>query len=195
MLPPVRSELDQHSITRLATTLHKLDEAHRRYRVYAAKTVGIGPTELSALLAISNTPGITPAALARDVILSSGATTSLLDRMEASRHIVRVAHPTDRRSVLIHLAEKGEETIMTLSTAYRHVLRTTGTENTIGEALAQLDSITAAVNAAAHDLDTTPPRAPTHLTARSAPEAVALQASRPFATVPRSPRSDSVVSR
>lgn len=147
---------DSGSIARLAVTLHRLDEAHRRYRVYAAKVVGIGPTELSALLAISDTPGITPAALGQDIILSSGATTSVIDRMEASGHIYRANNPNDRRSLHLRLTDKGTQTMTTLREAYRYVLSTTGTDQTIASALSQLDSITYALNTAAREPNTSP---------------------------------------
>lgn len=51
------------------------------------------PPKLFTLLAVSDTPGITPGALSRDIILSSNATTTVIDRLETSGH-----PPTHQRS-------------------------------------------------------------------------------------------------
>jgi DNA-binding MarR family transcriptional regulator len=139
------------SVARLADTLHQLDEAHRRYRVYTARVVDVSPTELSALTAINDTPGITPGALARDIVLSSGATTSVIDRLERSGHIFREKHPGDRRSLHLRLTEKGDDTMSMLNEAYRYVLSTSGTDDAITAVLPQLDRVTDALNSAARE--------------------------------------------
>ena len=50
---------------------------------------------------------ISPGALARDLDLSSGATTSRLDRLEEAGYISRLPDPEDRRGVLIELTDAG----------------------------------------------------------------------------------------
>lgn len=144
-------EPDPSSVARLAVTLHRLDEAHRRYRVHAAHVVGIDPTELSALLAISDSPGMTSATLSQDIVLDFEATTSVVDRLEASSHIRSATHPDSSRS--LHLTDTGAHTMLTLRTAYRYLLSTTGTDQTISSALSQLDSITYTLNTAARKPD------------------------------------------
>ena len=48
---PATPENHPESVRLLASTLRTLDEAHRRYRLHAAKVIGMGHTELSALVA------------------------------------------------------------------------------------------------------------------------------------------------
>lgn len=147
--PDVPSDPASESVARLAVTLHRLDEAHRRYRVRAARSVGIGATELSALLAVSDSPGISPGALSRDLVLSTGTVTAVVDRLETSGHVTRVGRPGDRRSVHLELTDHGTATMATLRGAYRTVLASTGTDEAVSGALTQLTRITVALDAAA----------------------------------------------
>ncbi|NRD24998.1 MarR family transcriptional regulator [Frigoribacterium sp. VKM Ac-2836] len=148
---PATPENHPESVRRLATTLRTLDEAHRRYRLHAAKALGMGHTELSALVAIGETPGMTPGTLSNELLLSTGATTAVVDRLEKSGHVTRTRHPGDRRSLFLHLTAQGEDTTTILREAYQYVLSTTGTDETIAEALPQLDGIAAALDAAARE--------------------------------------------
>jgi DNA-binding MarR family transcriptional regulator len=50
----------------------------------------------------------TPGALAADMELSSGATTSRLDRLEESGLVRRLPDPTDRRGVVVELTDAGK---------------------------------------------------------------------------------------
>jgi DNA-binding MarR family transcriptional regulator len=50
----------------------------------------------------------TPGALAADMELSSGATTSRLDRLEESGLVRRLPDPTDRRGVVVELTDEGK---------------------------------------------------------------------------------------
>jgi DNA-binding MarR family transcriptional regulator len=84
---------------------------HLRERVEAA----LKPFELSLwqfdVLATLRRNGppfrMSPKELMTDVMLSSGAMTNRLDRLEASGYIVRLPDPNDRRGVQIELTEQG----------------------------------------------------------------------------------------
>lgn len=52
--------------------------------------------------------GTNPGDLARSALITTGAMTSRLDRLERRGLIVRTADPRDRRGVLIRLTKKGE---------------------------------------------------------------------------------------
>lgn len=72
-----------------------LDEA-------AAQYLGINTTDGRALDAIDQAGGrITAGDLARDLRLSTGAVTTIVDRLEKAGYAKRVADPGDRRRVLI----------------------------------------------------------------------------------------------
>ena len=126
---PLIPENAPESVIRLGSTLQRLNDANRRYRVHTAKVLGMGTTELSALLAIADADDVTPSALSRDLVLSSGATTAVIDRLE-----------------------KGAGTVDSLNTAYQFVLSTTGTDEAIASALPQLDRISDALDAAALEI-------------------------------------------
>jgi DNA-binding MarR family transcriptional regulator len=51
----------------------------------------------------------TPGALAADMELSSGATTSRLDRLEEAGLVRRLPDPTDRRGVVVELTDAGKD--------------------------------------------------------------------------------------
>ncbi|MFK7801742.1 MAG: MarR family winged helix-turn-helix transcriptional regulator [Anaerolineae bacterium] len=54
---------------------------------------------------------MTPSELLNALMLSSGAMTNRLDRLEQSGYIERKAHPEDRRGVLVVLTEEGTKKI------------------------------------------------------------------------------------
>jgi DNA-binding MarR family transcriptional regulator len=54
---------------------------------------------------------LTPTALFRSMMLSSGAMTNRLDRLEDAGYIERKPHPTDRRGTLVTLTKQGLEVI------------------------------------------------------------------------------------
>jgi len=149
-LPPSPANSPE-SVESLARTLRRLEDAHRRYRVHAARVVGIGVTELSALTTVSDAPGMTPGDLGRDLVLTSGAVTAVVDRLERADLVYRAADPEDRRVRRLHLTDKGTATMENLDEAYRYVLSTTGSDDAITRALPQLDSITEALDQAGSD--------------------------------------------
>lgn len=53
----------------------------------------------------------TPGVLARDCLISTGAMTNRIDRLEARGYVERVRDSEDRRSVRVHLTAKGDEVL------------------------------------------------------------------------------------
>lgn len=54
---------------------------------------------------------LTPTRLRRAVLISSGAMTACLDRLEASEYIARRPNPDDRRGTIVRITAKGRELI------------------------------------------------------------------------------------
>lgn len=54
---------------------------------------------------------MTPTALRRATILTSGAMTNRIDRLEERGLVERVADPSDRRGILVHLTARGLELV------------------------------------------------------------------------------------
>lgn len=70
-------------------------------------------TDLNALAAIMDArwggAPMSPTRLAEALHLSASATTSVLDRLEASGHVERARSPHDRRKVELHVSDKALE--------------------------------------------------------------------------------------
>jgi DNA-binding MarR family transcriptional regulator len=54
-------------------------------------------------------PGTNPSDLARSSLITTGAMTARLDRLERAGLIRRAPDPTDRRAVRVHITEEGEQ--------------------------------------------------------------------------------------
>jgi DNA-binding MarR family transcriptional regulator len=87
-------------------------DALRRYGVEAGRFghtmaghAGMHPTDMAALLAIMEAEdagdALTAGRLARELQLSTGAVTAVLDRLEGAGHVRRVRDASDRRRVLL----------------------------------------------------------------------------------------------
>ncbi|AFJ01739.1 transcriptional regulator, MarR family [Methylophaga frappieri] len=77
-----------------------------------------GEFDVLAALRRSPHPSLTPSALYQTMLLSSGAMTSRLDRLEKKRLIQRQHCQQDRRSIKVALTEKGKQCIDTIYPAH-----------------------------------------------------------------------------
>ena len=85
------------------------DEVERAYARF-----GIGRPEFDVLATLRRSGApyqLSPGALAGSMMLSSGGTTARLDRLEKAGLVERIPSPTDRRSVLVRLTDRGREII------------------------------------------------------------------------------------
>jgi DNA-binding MarR family transcriptional regulator len=69
----------------------------------AGRLLGVNVTDMKCLDIIVIKGSASPAELAAQTGLSSGATTAVIDRLERARLIQRRPHPTDRRGTLLVL--------------------------------------------------------------------------------------------
>ncbi|MCA1189309.1 MULTISPECIES: MarR family winged helix-turn-helix transcriptional regulator [unclassified Saccharopolyspora] len=101
MEPPIESQVLE--------LLHQQGvEGERISQAFAARH-GMHPTDVRALILIIDaeqrgTPA-TPRALRQDLVLTSGAVTAIVDRLEARRHVRRSREGSDRRQVQLHPTE------------------------------------------------------------------------------------------
>lgn len=71
-----------------------------------------GEFDVLATLRRSGSPyALTPTALYEATMVTSGAMTNRLDRLEKAGLIRRAPHPSDRRGVVVQLTEKGRDLI------------------------------------------------------------------------------------
>jgi len=80
--------------------------------VFARFGLQRGEFDVLATLRRAGKPfALTPTALYEATMISSGAMTNRLDRLEAAGLIRRAPHPDDRRGVLVSLTDKGRKLI------------------------------------------------------------------------------------
>lgn len=83
----------------------------QRLREQALKPLNLSHADFdvfATLLRIGGPDGTNPTVLSSNCMITSGAMTSRLDRLERSGHIKRHPDPADRRGVLIKLTRAGE---------------------------------------------------------------------------------------
>ena len=91
----------------------RISSINKRVRAALKETLGeygITPEDWGVLTSLrlrKDGRAVSPGALARDLDLSSGATTSRLDRLEDAGYIRRLPDPSDRRGVLVELTDEG----------------------------------------------------------------------------------------
>jgi DNA-binding MarR family transcriptional regulator len=101
--------------------------AEQSVRRSTRDAMGMGETDILALrfLLQAQASGETmvPKDLCRILGITSASTTSLIDRLVASGHVRREAHPTDRRSVVIvPTAESDQHVRLTLGAMHRRMM-------------------------------------------------------------------------
>jgi DNA-binding MarR family transcriptional regulator len=91
--------------------LRSLILAGEHYRQAVSEAIGLGTTESQALsyLAVHGDSG--QSVLARDLGLTSSASTALVDRLERQGVCERVRHPNDRRRLIVRLTERGQAVV------------------------------------------------------------------------------------
>jgi DNA-binding MarR family transcriptional regulator len=96
---------DIAEITEVMTAMGRLREAEDALAKASQEYMELGQTDMRAIhyliMAANRGAVVTPGALAVHLSISTASTTKLLDRLERGKHIVRSAHPSDRRALAI----------------------------------------------------------------------------------------------
>lgn len=111
-----RSNLDPtqvSQISELMASLGRLREAEQELSDVSLRYMKLNQTDMRALhyLIVSANRGViaTPGAIATHLNITTASTTKLLDRLERAGHIVRKAHPSDRRALAITITASTHE--------------------------------------------------------------------------------------
>lgn len=83
--------------------------ALERNRDLIARDHGVSPSELSALFHIGEVHSSTPKDLARRLEVTTGAVTSISNKLVSANLVHRINHPTDRRSFYLQLTPEGHD--------------------------------------------------------------------------------------
>jgi DNA-binding MarR family transcriptional regulator len=109
----VRPDLDPTPLEVVGRVLVLAQHLDRSVNEQLAKhDLSLGQFDILATLRRQGPDGrLAPSQLMQSVMLSSGGMTNRLDRLEEAGWIVREADPSDRRSVVVALTQKGREVI------------------------------------------------------------------------------------
>ncbi len=81
----------------------------------AARTrLGVNATDLRSLDIIQRLDGVTAGELAREAGLTTGAVTSVIDRLERAGYVERESDPNDRRKVLVKMTPAAFEAVYSI---------------------------------------------------------------------------------
>jgi len=94
--------MDADSLLReVVVALRQLQIANDRVDDAAARLLGLNRTDARCLDLVLLADGLTAGELAESAGLSTGATTTVIDRLEAATYVERQRDPTDRRRVVV----------------------------------------------------------------------------------------------
>jgi DNA-binding MarR family transcriptional regulator len=112
-------------LLRLLTGFRALQVQHHRVLEGEGAARGLGPTDtrLVLLLAANGGDAMTPKQAAEHLDMSTGAMTSLVDRLEKHGHIERLPNPDDRRSILVQLTASGSAVAQQIGGVYSAAFR------------------------------------------------------------------------
>jgi len=111
-----------------STDLERVLEVYRRLQIHHARLVhdeasarGLGLTDLRFLFSLAARPGgsVLPKEATAYLGLSTGAMTSLVDRLERRGFVRRVPNPNDRRSVEVVILDEGVRAVDEVKEIYR----------------------------------------------------------------------------
>jgi DNA-binding MarR family transcriptional regulator len=112
-------------LAKLMTAFRVLQMQHARVLHHESSARGLNATDARFVffLAAADGEGITPKQAGEYLELSTGAMTSLVDRLEQRGHIERRPNPHDRRSILIHLTPSGADVAREIGAVYTSAFR------------------------------------------------------------------------
>jgi len=111
--------VNQQIVASIGRIIRAIDLHSRRL----VESHGLTGPQLVTLQAIERAGGIAPSALAREVHLSQGTMTGILQRLERGGFVTRSRNTSDRRSVIVELSEEGRSLLATAPSLLQDRLR------------------------------------------------------------------------
>ncbi|QKS12413.1 MarR family transcriptional regulator [Curtobacterium sp. Csp1] len=134
-------------LDRVLQAFRALQTQHARVLTHQSVLRGLHATDLRFLVFVAGADaGVTPKHASDHLELTTGAMTSLIDRLEQRGHIERRPNPGDRRSILVHLTPSGVAVAGEVAALYREAFRS-------GVDPADLARVAAALEAVGSALD------------------------------------------
>jgi DNA-binding MarR family transcriptional regulator len=111
-----------HILTGFPAAASAFVSALENNRLQIARDLGITPTELRTLFFIGREVSTTPKALAAYLGMTTGAVTAISQKLVDGKHLHRVAHPGDRRSLYLELTPFGHEALHRIHQEFNSML-------------------------------------------------------------------------
>jgi DNA-binding MarR family transcriptional regulator len=93
--------------------VRRLDLLMSQMHLEMCERLGLSAGELLALAHLSVDGRLGPTELTHRLHMTTGAMTAMLDRLAERDYVVREAHPTDRRRVVVRLTVDGRDRLFT----------------------------------------------------------------------------------
>jgi len=104
---PENSTVEQHKY--ICNKLNKVMRKVQRFYEAKLSSFGITPVQFVVLASLLKNDGMKFKDLAENIDMDGSTLTGILDRLERAGYVERKGDPEDRRSVLIFLTEKANE--------------------------------------------------------------------------------------
>ncbi len=127
-----QDNLQSKEVDGLVEAFARFNAALLTLSAHMAADTGLTFSEMVACEHLRLDGPLTPREVGERVRLSSGAVTSLLDRLEGRGFVARTPHPKDRRSVLVHYRPQEQRVAGRLYAVLKHL-------NANAEALGERD--------------------------------------------------------
>ena len=121
---PVDAAAAEDDLSDLMAAFRSFQARHSRVLASESAARGLNATDTRFVLFLAATgTGVTPKQAGEHLELSTGAMTSLIDRLERHGHIRREPNPDDRRSLLLRLTASGSAVARQISGVYSAAAR------------------------------------------------------------------------
>lgn len=97
------------------TALQAHATASTLFRTKIGQKMGLNANEVTCLTFLLAHRAATPKEITDITGLTTGSTTTMLDRLERSGFVARQPHPTDRRSVLVAITDNAQQKMASLT--------------------------------------------------------------------------------
>lgn len=101
----VRHDLGPLAAADIRNRLQRLSASHEKFERAVGRRLDVDAAGLAAMDRLITRGPATPTELARALEISTATMTLVLNRLEASGHVTREPHPSDRRKVVVTASE------------------------------------------------------------------------------------------
>lgn len=120
-------------INKSIMTMREYDISSVLFQNVAADLIGLNASDMQCLILLSHKGIATPSELSRYAGITSGSTTTMIDRLEKNGFIERLRNPEDRRSVNVVIQDDAKEQIASIFRSAREAQEALVSEYSVEE--------------------------------------------------------------